>query len=72
MAQDGLCTVFGDRYEADLGTSGIEDASRWFGKSSWIFDVQSKDPVPDCPECVENGQLLIVKVGGDFDFRRRR
>ena len=49
-------------------TSGIEDVSRWFGPNSWIFDVQSKEALDGCPECVTNGQLLLMKVGGDFDF----
>lgn len=49
-------------------TSGIEDVSRWFGPNAWIFDVQSKDPRPDCPECVTDGQLLLVKIGGEFGF----
>jgi hypothetical protein len=50
-------------------TSGIEDASRWFGPNSWIFDVQSKLPIASCPECVTDGQLLLMKVGGTFDFK---
>jgi hypothetical protein len=50
-------------------TSGIEDVSRWFGPNSWIFDVQSKEALPDCPECVTNGQLLLMKIGGTFNFK---
>jgi len=49
-------------------TSGIEDASQWFGSNSWIFDVQSKRALEDCPECVSDGQLLIMRVGDTFGF----
>jgi hypothetical protein len=47
-------------------TSGIEDVSRWFGENAWLFDVQSKLPRADCPECVTDGQLLLIKVGGEL------
>ena len=50
-------------------TSGIEDASKWYGDNAWIFDVQSKEPLATCPECVTNGQLLIMKVGGKFNLK---
>jgi len=51
-------------------TSGIEDVSRWYGDNAWIFDVQSKGPVPGgiCPDCASDGQLLLVKIGGEFGF----
>jgi hypothetical protein len=49
-------------------TSGIEDISRWFGPNSWILDVQSKAPRADCPECVTDGQVLLMKVDGSFGF----
>lgn len=50
-------------------TSGIEDASRWFGENAWIFDVQSKARIPAiCPDCASDGQVLLVKIGGEFDF----
>lgn len=51
-------------------TSGIQDVSRWFGDNAWIFDVQSKDPLADCPECVSDGQLLIMRIGNTFTFRK--
>ncbi|MCA9738833.1 MAG: hypothetical protein KC645_14480 [Gemmatimonadetes bacterium] len=44
-------------------TSGIVDASQWFGAGAWIFDVQAHgQAVPACPECVEDGQLLLMKL----------
>jgi hypothetical protein len=44
-------------------TSGIVDASNWFGPGAWIFDVQAHaESVQDCPGCVESGQLLLVRV----------
>lgn len=42
-------------------TSGIVDASEWFGPGSWIFDVQAHgEAVPGCPDCVEDGQLVLM------------
>lgn len=43
-------------------TSGIVDVSRWFGPGAWLFDVQGKLPRADCPECVTDGQLLLMKL----------
>jgi secreted PhoX family phosphatase len=44
-------------------TSGIVDASQWFGDNTWIFDVQAHDePVANCPDCVEAGQLLLMEI----------
>ncbi|MEZ4425539.1 MAG: hypothetical protein R3E98_19230 [Gemmatimonadota bacterium] len=44
-------------------TSGLVDASPWFGAGAWIFDVQAHgQAVPACPECVEDGQLLLMKL----------
>lgn len=44
-------------------TSGIVDASQWFGDNTWIFDVQAHDePVPGCPDCVEAGQVLLMEI----------
>jgi hypothetical protein len=51
-------------------TSGIEDVSRWFGPNSWILDVQSKAARADCPECVTDGQVLLMTVGGEFNFEK--
>lgn len=72
VAQTLGSDCLGDSGGACWETSGIEDASDWFGENSWIFDVQSKLPRADCPECVTDGQLLIMKVGGEFDFDRDR
>lgn len=69
VAQTLGSDCLGDSGGACWETSGIEDASRWFGENAWIFDVQSKLPRADCPECVTDGQLLIMKVGGSFDFQ---
>lgn len=45
-------------------TSGIVDASQWFGTNAWIFDVQAHgEPVANCPDCVEDGQVLVMKLG---------
>lgn len=44
-------------------TSGIVEADEWFGKGAWIFDVQAHGlQVPNCPSCVESGQLLLMKL----------
>ncbi|MGD8601422.1 MAG: DUF839 domain-containing protein [Gemmatimonadota bacterium] len=46
-------------------TSGIVDASQWYGTNSWIFDVQAHDEVvPDCDDCIEDGQVLLMELGG--------
>jgi hypothetical protein len=40
------------------------DASAWFGRGAWLFDVQAHDePVADCPDCVEGGRVLLMKTG---------
>jgi hypothetical protein len=50
-------------------TSGIEDVSRWYGENAWIFNVQSKARIPAiCPDCASDGQVLLVKIGGEFGF----
>lgn len=59
--------VGGDCSDAGPGncweTSGIVDASRWFGRGAWIFDVQAHDePVADCPDCGEDGQVVLLKL----------
>ncbi|MCL7977693.1 MAG: PhoX family protein [marine benthic group bacterium] len=46
-------------------TSGIIDASEWFGPDAWLLDVQAhdtNDDTGDCPECVEDGQLLLMEL----------
>jgi hypothetical protein len=68
VAQTVGSDCLGDSGGACWETSGIEDASKWFGENSWIFDVQSKEALADCPECASNGQLLIMKIGDDFDL----
>jgi hypothetical protein len=47
-------------------TSGIVDASKWFGRGAWLFDVQAHgDPVANRAGeewLPENGQLLLLKL----------
>ncbi|MEZ4415617.1 MAG: hypothetical protein R3E10_07670 [Gemmatimonadota bacterium] len=44
-------------------TSGIVEAAEWFGAGAWIFDVQAHgESVANCPECVEDGQILLMKL----------
>ena len=46
-------------------TSGIIDASEWFGPGAWLLDMQAHDTfedIGDCPECVEDGQLLLMEL----------
>ena len=46
-------------------TSGIIDASAWFGRGAWLFDVQAHDPTtPPAPMTVEDGQLLLLRQLG--------
>jgi len=51
-------------------TSGILDVSDFFGKDSWLFDVQAHSPaIAPAPNTVEDGQLLLMlprNVGGDI------
>lgn len=44
-------------------TSGIVDASEWFGPGAWIFDVQAHDKsVPSLDLAEDNGQLLLLRL----------
>jgi secreted PhoX family phosphatase len=44
-------------------TSGIVDASQWFGSNAWLFDVQAHgEAVAGCLDCVESGQLVYMKI----------
>jgi secreted PhoX family phosphatase len=49
-------------------TSGIIDASRFFGRDTWLFDVQAHSPTT-APgvNTVEDGQLLIMVPADDGD-----
>ena len=52
-------------------TSGIIDASEFYGDDTWLFDVQAHSPTPaPKPNTVEDGQLLIL-VGPDDKDRDR-
>lgn len=46
-------------------TSGIIDASAWFGAGAWLFDVQAHSlPVPSQGLMNEGGQLLLLRLPG--------
>jgi secreted PhoX family phosphatase len=46
-------------------TSGIIDASAWFGAGAWLFDVQAHTlPVPSQNLTSEGGQLLLLRLPG--------
>jgi hypothetical protein len=43
-------------------TSGIIDASDFFGRDTWLFAVQAHSPsLAPAPNTVEDGQLLIMR-----------
>ncbi|MDH3427633.1 MAG: PhoX family protein [Gemmatimonadota bacterium] len=47
----------------DWETSGIVDASEYFGPGSWILSVQSHTkPVPSLGLAAEGGQLLLLQI----------
>lgn len=49
-------------------TSGIIDASRFFGEDTWLFDVQGHPPTTAPGEStVEDGQLLLLRRAGHDD-----
>ena len=42
-------------------TSGIISTSSFFGRDSWLFDVQAHSPTrAPLPNTVEDGQLLLM------------
>ena len=44
-------------------TSGIIDASRFFGPRAWLFDVQAHPPTtPPGNNTIEDGQLLLLRT----------
>jgi hypothetical protein len=46
-------------------TSGIIDASRWFGPGAWFFDVQAHSkPAPLANLQAEDGQLFFLRIPG--------
>jgi hypothetical protein len=46
-------------------SSGIIDASAWFGAGAWLFDVQAHTlPVPSQNLANEGGQLLLLRLPG--------
>jgi len=58
--------------DSDGESSGIVDASEWFGGGTWLLDVQGhganvdEDIISDPPNLVkrESGQLLLMKIPG--------
>jgi len=46
-------------------SSGIIDASAWFGAGAWLFDVQAHTlPIPSQNLTAEGGQLLLLRLPG--------
>ncbi len=46
-------------------SSGIIDASAWFGAGAWLFDVQAHTlPAPGANLPRESGQLLLLRLPG--------
>jgi hypothetical protein len=46
-------------------SSGIIDASEWFGHAAWLWDIQAGGyPVPNLPGA-DGGQLLLMKLRGE-------
>ena len=46
-------------------SSGIIDASAWYGRGAWLFDVQAHSAAtPALGLVAENGQLLFMRVPG--------
>jgi uncharacterized protein DUF839 len=42
-------------------SSGIIDASAWFGPNTWLFEVQAHEPTtPPTPNAIEDAQLLLL------------
>ena len=71
-----LTGASGGRYESPVTsgvweTSGIIDASEFFGDDSWLFDVQAHPQVSPSaktpPDLVEDGQLLLMTKDKDKD-----
>ncbi len=67
----GAWSVIGTVTDPDGESSGIVDASAWFGPGSWILDVQAhgsnfaEELQPDGTLLkLEDGQLLLLKVPG--------
>jgi hypothetical protein len=56
--------------DGDGESSGIVDASEWFGQGTWLLDVQGhgvnidEDIISDPPNLLkrESGQLLLMKI----------
>ncbi len=56
--------------DSDSESSGIVDASRWFGGGTWMLDVQGhgtyieQEQVGDVLYKTESGQLMLMKIVG--------
>jgi hypothetical protein len=68
---DGSWTAVADVVDTDGESSGIVDASQWFGPGSWILDVQAHG-LPFVDSMMEGGitikreegQLLYINIPG--------
>ncbi|NJM55741.1 MAG: hypothetical protein HC841_07450 [Verrucomicrobiae bacterium] len=51
-------------------TTGIIDASDFYGNDTWLFNVQAHSPsIAPAPRTVEDGQLLIMMPCNDRNGR---
>jgi hypothetical protein len=64
----GIWSVVAHVNDPDWESSGIVDASAWFGPGSWVLDVQahgdfvSTAPGPGFTFKREKGQLLVMTI----------
>ena len=49
-------------------TTGILDASKLFGKDTWLVNVQAHPPTTAPAGTTENGQLLLMRPVGKHDL----
>jgi hypothetical protein len=66
----GSWTVVASVLDQDWESSGIVDASAWFGEGAWLLDVQAHDVFVDEEQMGEvlikreDGQLLLMFLPG--------
>ena len=64
----GEWTVVASVAHTDSESSGIVDASRWFGQGAWLLTVQGhgmlveEEVIGDVTYKLESGQLLLMKI----------
>ena len=44
-------------------TTGIIDASAFYGDDAWLFNVQAHPPTTSPPDTVKDGRLLLMTKG---------